>query len=48
MREPAALERLQGDAAIPVGGTPAEFAAFIASERERWKPVLLRAKVKPD
>jgi len=48
VREPAALERLQGDAAIPVGGTPAEFAAFIASERERWKPVLLRAKVKPD
>ena len=48
VREPAALERLQGDAAIAVGGTPAEFAAFIASERERWKPVLLRAKVKPD
>ena len=48
VREPVALERLQGDAAIPVGGTPAEFAAFIASERERWKPVLLRAKVKPD
>jgi len=48
VREPAALERLQGDAAIPVGDTPSEFAAFIASERERWKPVLLRAKVKPD
>ena len=48
VREPAALERLQADAAIPVGSTPAEFAAFIASERERWKPVLLRAKVKPD
>jgi tripartite-type tricarboxylate transporter receptor subunit TctC len=48
VREPAALERLNGDAAIAVGGTPAEFAAFIATERERWKPVLLRAKVKPD
>jgi tripartite-type tricarboxylate transporter receptor subunit TctC len=48
VRAPAALERLQGDAAIPVGSTPAEFAAFIASERERWKPVLERAKVKPD
>jgi tripartite-type tricarboxylate transporter receptor subunit TctC len=48
VREPAALERLQTDAAIPVGSTPAEFAAFIASERERWKPVLARAKVKPD
>jgi len=48
VREPAALERLQGDAAIAVGSTPAEFAAFIVSERERWKPVLERAKVKPD
>jgi tripartite-type tricarboxylate transporter receptor subunit TctC len=48
VREPAALERLQADAAIAVGSTPAEFAAFIATERERWKPVLARAKVKPD
>ena len=48
VREPAALERLQTDAAIAVGSTPAEFAAFIATERERWKPVLARAKVKPD
>ena len=48
MREPAALERLSSDAAIAVGGTPAEFAAFIAQERERWKPVIARAKVKPD
>ncbi|MGZ5158087.1 MAG: Bug family tripartite tricarboxylate transporter substrate binding protein [Caldimonas sp.] len=48
MREPAALERLNGDAAIPVGSTPAEFAAFIARERERWKSVIARATVKPD
>jgi len=48
VREPASLERLQSDAAIAVGSTPAEFAAFIATERERWKPVLARAKVKPD
>ena len=48
VREPAALERLNTDAAIAVGSTPAEFAAFIVTERERWKPVLARAKVKPD
>ena len=48
MREPAALERLNSDAAIAVGSTPAEFVAFIAKERERWKPVIARAKVKPD
>ena len=48
VREPTSLERLHNDAAIPVGSTPAEFAAFIATERERWKPVIVRAKVKPD
>ena len=48
VREPAALERLSSDAAIAVGSTPADFAAFIAVERERWKPVIARAKVKPD
>jgi tripartite-type tricarboxylate transporter receptor subunit TctC len=48
VREPAALERLTTDAAIAVGSTPAEFAAYIAQERERWKPVIARAKVKPD
>jgi tripartite-type tricarboxylate transporter receptor subunit TctC len=48
VREPAALERLNSEAAIAVGSSPAEFAAFIATERERWQPVLARAKVKPD
>jgi tripartite-type tricarboxylate transporter receptor subunit TctC len=48
VREPAALERLNADAAIAVGGAPAEFAAFIASERARWQPVIARAKIKPD
>lgn len=45
---PDALARLQADAAIAVGGTPAEFAAFIAAEQKRWKPVITRAKIKPD
>ena len=48
MREPTALERLSADAAIPVGGTAAEFARFIGIEQQRWKPVIARAKVKPD
>ena len=48
VREPAALERLTADAALPVGSTPAEFAAYIAQERDRWKPVIARAKIKPD
>jgi tripartite-type tricarboxylate transporter receptor subunit TctC len=48
MREPAAIERLQADAALAVGSTPAEFASFIAQEQQRWKVVVARAKVKPD
>ena len=48
VHEPASVERLSADAAIPVGGTAAEFAKFIAAEQVRWKPVIARAKVKPD
>jgi tripartite-type tricarboxylate transporter receptor subunit TctC len=48
MREPMAVERLSTDAAIPIGSTAAEFAKFIAIEQQRWKPVIERAKIKPD
>lgn len=48
MREPTALARLSADAAIPVGGTAAEFAQFVSAEQQRWKPVIVRAKVTPD
>jgi len=48
IKEPAALKLLEGEAAIAVGGTPAEFAKFIEGEQQRWKPVIARAKIKPD
>jgi len=48
MKSHAALERLGQDAAEPVGGTPAQFAQFIAQEQKRWKLVVERAKIKPD
>ena len=48
MHEPVTLERLSADAAIPVGSTAAEFGKFIAVEQQRWRPVIVRAKVKPD
>jgi len=48
VKEPAALERLNADAAIAVGSTPAEFTKFIAQEQQRWKAVIARAKIKPD
>lgn len=48
VKEKEALERLSADAAIAVGSTPAEFAAFIAAEQKRWQPVIARAKIRPD
>jgi tripartite-type tricarboxylate transporter receptor subunit TctC len=48
MKEPALLEHLANDAALGVGSSPAEFAAFIAQEQKRWKLVVARAKIKPD
>ena len=38
----------RADVAIGVGGTPAEFAKFIAIEQQRWRAVVARAKIKPD
>jgi tripartite-type tricarboxylate transporter receptor subunit TctC len=48
MKSQAALERLNQDAAQAVGGSPAQFAQFIASEQKRWKQVVERAKIKPE
>ena len=48
MKSQAALERLSQDAAQSVGGTPAQFAQFIAQEQKRWKQVVERAKIKPE
>jgi tripartite-type tricarboxylate transporter receptor subunit TctC len=48
MRQKEALDRLAADAAIAVGDTPAQFAAFIAAEQKRWQPVIARARIKPD
>ena len=48
MKNPQATERLRGDTAQPVGDTPAQYAAFIKTEQDRWKTVAARAKIKPD
>lgn len=48
MKAPASQERLNQDAAEPVGNTPAQFAQFIAAEQKRWKSVVDRAKIKAD
>jgi tripartite-type tricarboxylate transporter receptor subunit TctC len=48
VKQPGATEKLSADAALAVGGTPAEFAKFIAAEQQRWKVVIARAMIKPD
>ncbi len=48
IKQPGSTEKLSAEAAIGVGGTPADFAKFIASEQQRWKQVVARAKIKPD
>jgi tripartite-type tricarboxylate transporter receptor subunit TctC len=48
IKSAGAVSRLSEDTAQAVGGTPAEFAAFITSEQKRWQPVIQRAKIKPD
>jgi tripartite-type tricarboxylate transporter receptor subunit TctC len=48
IKEPAALKLLENEAAIAVGSTAVEFARFIETEQQRWKPVIARAKIKPD
>ena len=48
VRSPAAVERLSGDAAEAIGGTPEQFTQFIAAEQARWQKVIARANIKPD
>ncbi len=48
VHSPTAMARLSADAAETIGGTPDEFARFIAVEQERWKAVIARAKINPD
>jgi tripartite-type tricarboxylate transporter receptor subunit TctC len=48
IKTPAAVSRLSEDTAQAIGDSPAEFARFIAAEQARWKPVIARAKIKPE
>ena len=45
--EPGVVGLATADAALAVGGTPAEFARFISTEQQRWKAVVARAKITP-
>jgi tripartite-type tricarboxylate transporter receptor subunit TctC len=42
------LERFKSDDAEPVGSSPAQYAAFIKKEQERWSKVVRAANIKAD
>jgi tripartite-type tricarboxylate transporter receptor subunit TctC len=45
---PEVRERLAKLSAEPVGGTPAEMAAFMKQDSKRWREVIRAAGVKAD
>jgi len=47
-KAPDFVELWRGFAADPAGNTPAEFAAFLKTDRERWAAVVKKAGVKLD
>ncbi len=48
LRRPDVMERFQQLGAEPVGGTPAELAAFIASETVKWREVVKASGARAD
>jgi tripartite-type tricarboxylate transporter receptor subunit TctC len=48
LQQPDVGKRLDELQAMPVGGSPAETAAFLKRETERWRKVIVSASIKPD
>lgn len=48
LRSPEILQRLHSEGAEPTPNSPEVFGKLIASEINRWKPVVQRAQLKPD
>jgi tripartite-type tricarboxylate transporter receptor subunit TctC len=48
LKSPDLSARIRDLGAEPIGGSPAEIAAFSAAEREKWTKLIERAQVKVD
>jgi len=48
LRSPDVKEKLSAQAAEPVGGTPSEFKAHIASEASKWAKVIKAAGIRAE
>ena len=48
LHSPAFLEALKQNALVPVGGTPQQFAQFLAGDLERWTKVMKAGNIRPE
>jgi hypothetical protein len=48
LRASAVTERFANDAAVGIGNSPEQYAAFIRTEQKRWGEVVRQAGIKPD
>ena len=48
LASPQVAERFATEDAVPGGGPPADFAAFITREQARWKDIVTRAHIRVD
>lgn len=46
LRAPAVVAKHEAESAIPGGGLPEEYGAFVAKEQARWKEVVIKAGIK--
>lgn len=48
LHSPAFLEALKQNALVPLGGTPQQFAQFLAVDLERWTKVVKAGNIRPE
>lgn len=47
LKAPDVVIKHEAESAVPGGGSPKEYADFIAKEQARWKEVVVKANIKP-
>jgi tripartite-type tricarboxylate transporter receptor subunit TctC len=48
LQQPEVIQRMKDLGATPIGDTPAEFKAFLISDRERWAKVIEASGIRAD
>jgi tripartite-type tricarboxylate transporter receptor subunit TctC len=48
LQHPEVIKRMKELGATPIGDSPAEFKAFLISDRERWAKVIEASGIKAD